>query len=168
MKAISHLLVNSLWPSDAIWWQGSRSTLVQVMACCLMAPSHYLNQCWLIITKVQWCSHLRTISLEISQPSVTKINLKIIFLRFYWNLPGANELRSICWGFPSHMKHPTVKWVKALWAKPSRSIPYHQKASKMFLCCKSEQFEANLSHMWLSDAIWHQRLLVNISSDNGL
>ena len=47
--------LNSLWPSDAIWWQGSRSTLVQVMACCLTAPSHYLNQCWLCITKVQWC-----------------------------------------------------------------------------------------------------------------
>ena len=42
---------NSLWPSDAIWRQGSWSTLVQVMACCLTAPSHYLNQCWLIITK---------------------------------------------------------------------------------------------------------------------
>ena len=36
---------NSLWPSDDIWQQGSRSTLVQAMACCLMAPSHYLNQC---------------------------------------------------------------------------------------------------------------------------
>ena len=39
--------------------QGSMSTLVEVMACCLTAPSHYLNQCWLIITKVrvQWCSY---------------------------------------------------------------------------------------------------------------
>ena len=27
-----------------------QSTLVQVMAWCLMAPSHYLNQCWLIIS----------------------------------------------------------------------------------------------------------------------
>ena len=44
---------NSLWPSDAIWQQGSRSTLVGVMACCLTAPSHYLNQCWLIISKIQ-------------------------------------------------------------------------------------------------------------------
>ena len=26
------------------------------MACCLMAPSHYLNQCWLIINKVSWHS----------------------------------------------------------------------------------------------------------------
>ena len=31
----------------------SESTLAQVMACCLMTPSHYLNQCWLIIDKVQ-------------------------------------------------------------------------------------------------------------------
>ena len=46
-------LINSLWPSDAIWRQGSRSTLVQVVACCLMAPSHYLNQCWPVISKIQ-------------------------------------------------------------------------------------------------------------------
>ena len=43
-----------LWPiaSNAIWRQRSWSTLDQVMACCLTAPSHYLNQCWLIISKV--------------------------------------------------------------------------------------------------------------------
>ena len=35
-------------------WSGS--TLAQVMACCLMAPSHYLNQSWLITIKVQWHS----------------------------------------------------------------------------------------------------------------
>ena len=40
---------NSLWPSDTMWWHRSGSTLVQVMACYLTAPSHYLNQCWLII-----------------------------------------------------------------------------------------------------------------------
>ena len=44
--------VNSLWPSDVIWRQGSRSTLAQVMDCCLTAPSHYLNQYWLIISRV--------------------------------------------------------------------------------------------------------------------
>ena len=37
---------NSLRPSDAIWRHRSGSTLAQVMACCLTAPSHYLNQCW--------------------------------------------------------------------------------------------------------------------------
>ena len=41
--------VNSLWPGHAIWQHKSGSTLDQVMACCLTAPSHYLNQCWLII-----------------------------------------------------------------------------------------------------------------------
>ena len=45
---------NSLRPSDAIWRQWFWTTLAQVMACCLTAPSHYLNQCWLIIRRVLW------------------------------------------------------------------------------------------------------------------
>ena len=45
-------LVNSLWPSDAIWQHRSVSTLAQVMACCLPPPSHYLNQCWLFISEL--------------------------------------------------------------------------------------------------------------------
>ena len=53
--------IDSLWLSDAIffyaiWRHRSGSTLAQVMACCLMASSHYLNQCWLIISKVLWYS----------------------------------------------------------------------------------------------------------------
>ena len=53
----THEVSNPLRPSDTIWWQWSGSTLAQVMACCLMAPSHYLNQCWLIISEVQWHSY---------------------------------------------------------------------------------------------------------------
>ena len=45
--------VNSLWPNDAICRHRSGSTLAQVMACCLTAPTHYLNKCWLIISKTQ-------------------------------------------------------------------------------------------------------------------
>ena len=41
--------LNTLWPGDAIWQEGCGSTLAQVMACCLAASSHYLNQCWLKI-----------------------------------------------------------------------------------------------------------------------
>ena len=48
--------VYSLGPGDAIWRHGTRSTLAQVMASCLMAPSHYLNQYWLIIGEVPWHS----------------------------------------------------------------------------------------------------------------
>ena len=44
----------SLWICDSIWWDRPGSALVQVMAWCLTAPRHYLNQCWLIISKVHW------------------------------------------------------------------------------------------------------------------
>ena len=47
------LIFNSLWPNDAIWWHRSGSTLAQVMACCLTAPSLYLKQCWSVISKIQ-------------------------------------------------------------------------------------------------------------------
>ena len=50
--------VNSFSCSDmrcgTIWWQRSRSALAQVMACCLIAPSHYHNQYWFIISKDLW------------------------------------------------------------------------------------------------------------------
>ena len=86
--------VNSLWPNDAIWWQISRSTLVQVMACCLTAPSHYLNQWWLITSVVERHSS-KASSQEITQPSITEIIWKIKYLKFHSNFPGANELKMI-------------------------------------------------------------------------
>ena len=43
-----------LWPSYPIWWHRSRLTLTQVMACRLMIPSYYLNQCRLIIKGGLW------------------------------------------------------------------------------------------------------------------
>ena len=49
-------MFNSLGPSEAIWWHRSGSTLAQVMACCLTAPSHCLNQRWLMISEVLWHS----------------------------------------------------------------------------------------------------------------
>ena len=45
--------INSLWPRDAVWRHRSGSTLAQVMAWCLIAPSHYLNQCWPVNPSVQ-------------------------------------------------------------------------------------------------------------------
>ena len=48
--------INTLWPSDAIWRYRSGSILAQAMAWCRQAPSHYLNQCWLIISQVLWHS----------------------------------------------------------------------------------------------------------------
>ena len=39
-------------PSDAVWRHRSWSKLAQVMTCYLMAPTHYLNQCWLLVKGV--------------------------------------------------------------------------------------------------------------------
>ena len=56
VKCLFFFFFNSLGPSDAIWWQRSGSPLAQVMAWCLTAPSHYLKQCWLIISEGEWHS----------------------------------------------------------------------------------------------------------------
>ena len=55
------LYVHDLYDNKHFWifyldsnWDLRPSTLDQVMACCLAASSHYLNQCWLLISKVQW------------------------------------------------------------------------------------------------------------------
>ena len=71
---------------------------------------HWLRQ-WLVAwwhqaitwTNVDWSSakssdiHIRAISLEMPQPSITKICLKITCLRFHSNFPGAYKLSSYCW-----------------------------------------------------------------------
>ena len=41
---------------DSTWRHKSGSNLAQVMACCLMAPSHNLNHRWIIIKGVLWHS----------------------------------------------------------------------------------------------------------------
>ena len=82
-----HYQVNSLRPSDAIWRQRSWTTLVQVMACCLMAPSHHLNQCWLIINKALWQSIEGYFKRD-------NTSVKIAYRKFQWNPPGLNELSS--------------------------------------------------------------------------
>ena len=48
--------LNSLWPNDPTLLHRSASTLIQVMAWCRQATSHYLNQRWLTIKDVLWHS----------------------------------------------------------------------------------------------------------------
>ena len=70
---------NPLWPSDAIWHWISWSTLVQVMACCLTTPSHYLNQCWLTINKIPRHSFQGNIKFDTQKISIPKICLKFTY-----------------------------------------------------------------------------------------
>ena len=82
---------NSLGLSVTIWPQQSRSTLAQVMACCSMAQAFTWTS--VDLSSVSFSdNHLRAISQGIPHQSITKIGLKIPYLKFHSNLPGANEL----------------------------------------------------------------------------
>ena len=76
-KFTSNQQINSLWFRDAIWRGRSGSTLAQGMPCSLTAPSHYLNQCGLIICKVFTWRQFHRIGLI----SILDLSLKMIDLR---------------------------------------------------------------------------------------
>ena len=59
------------------------------MACCLMAPSHYLNQCWLIYERSLFTWE---ISQELFMNSICNICLKISPAKLLPRRPGASEL----------------------------------------------------------------------------
>ena len=86
------LFNNSLRPSDTMQRDSSESTMAQVMACCLTAPSHYLNQCWLLISDFLWQVHPRVIFGRVPKLLFCKMSLKTILLRLLSCLPGAKEL----------------------------------------------------------------------------
>ena len=46
----------SLLPCGVIWWHTFGWILAIVKVCCSTAPSHYLSQCWFIISNVRWQS----------------------------------------------------------------------------------------------------------------
>ena len=80
--------VNLLWPVDIIWRHKTRSTLAQVMAWCLTAPSHYLNQYWLVISEVQWQSLEGNFIRDTS--TINHSNL-LVHLKLHSILLSANE-----------------------------------------------------------------------------
>ena len=79
-----------LWPRDAIRRYRSGSTLVQVMACYLLAPSNYLNQCWLAINGVLWHSP-ETNFTGITQDIYLKMSLKNTVVKLIPHLSGYND-----------------------------------------------------------------------------
>ena len=73
--------INSLWPSDAILRHISGSTLAQVMAGCMTAPNHCLNQYWLLISKVLGHSHESNFLL-VAKPLFFIMSIKIVFQNY--------------------------------------------------------------------------------------
>ena len=56
-----------------------------MLACCLMVPNQYLNQCWLVFGEV--CAiHLRAISQKVPKVLYSIVSLKIILLRLLANI----------------------------------------------------------------------------------
>ena len=114
-----YFFVNSLWPSDAIcmdqfandrwhyivtsspigwvhtqndpciWHQRRWSTLVLVMAWCLMAPSHYLKQWWLIIKGA--CGIQRLFS-QVLINFIHNMRSEITTWKLLPHFPGANVI----------------------------------------------------------------------------
>ena len=84
-----------LWTGDVMWWHRSGSTLVQVMACCQMPPSHYLNQCRPITSEVWWRSSEDNLT-EHAQETYPHISLNIKYILVHMPLSlSAKELKPI-------------------------------------------------------------------------
>ena len=73
---------------NALWWMeqdltDDKSTLVQVMAWCRQATSHYLNQCWLSslspygVTRPQWVNLMKTEAVNVIKVTERKF-LKLV------------------------------------------------------------------------------------------
>ena len=131
-QSVRRLLLNSLWPSDTIWWHRFGSKLSQVMACCLTAPNYYLNQCWLVINGFMtfpwgWFPMI----------SIGKISVKITSLKLLPHLPRASELKALIWLFAfsaqAEWQCHGLLYIEpiALWYGHS-SIKYPQQKSHSF------------------------------------
>ena len=87
--------VNSLWPRDSRWRHITQWTLIQLIACYLMTPSHYLNRCWLIF--VMSCGiDLRAIPLNLLKMSILDISLKITNSRLIVINNNPSLIHEIC------------------------------------------------------------------------
>ena len=136
------------------WWHISGSTLAQVMAWCLKAPSHYLTQYWFIISK--WVSLTTTWLPEgIFKKHTSSFNHKITLkLKFHWNPPGANELMfRITVGTPYNTNVGVQKIPdRAIWkpvvAKRNNTNPWSCSKPQILVTRDSRQVQNLLHEFW--------------------
>ena len=99
------ILFKSMWSNSVLWQHKTESTLAEIMARFLAVPSHYLNWYWLISSAKASDVHLRIISLEIPEPSITKTA---------WDLLTPNCIQ---------IKFPFVRQTHRLLVDSSRKCP---------------------------------------------
>ena len=94
---VSVVYINSLAPDDNIHHQKTWSTLNLEMAWCLLAPSHFLKQCWLNINDnmVLWFSPEDFTSGYTKDISQWNMPFEWPCLKLELCLPGANELMNV-------------------------------------------------------------------------
>ena len=73
------------------WWHRFVSTMAQVMACCLTASSHYLNECWLIIRIIQ-CHSPKSNIFSSFHEFIRNMYSEIALLKWLSLIPAAKEL----------------------------------------------------------------------------
>ena len=151
-------IINSLWPSNTIRQQGTESTLAQVMACCLTAPSHHLNQSWLIISEVLWHS-LEGIIMRRSGllPDGTKPSPEPILTYHQWG-PVAfigghyhEKIWLVAW------RHQAITWTN-LDLSSVRSCGIHRRAlswEDLACCLTAPSHHLNQSWLIISEVLWH-------------
>ena len=59
------------------------------MTCCLMTPSHYLNQCWLFFTEGLWQSSQNNFTAT-AEADIPYDELENLLLKSMAHLPGAD------------------------------------------------------------------------------
>ena len=129
-RCLTNLLqnTNSLCPNDTIWWYRTGSSLTQVMACCLMAPSHYLTN--VDLSSVKSCDNqLRVISPDTSITSYKKLCCKLL-IKNHSNPTGAIE-------FMKKLAYPFSKcgFMYPFCCSPLR--PYMEWGFNLFQCAKA-------------------------------
>ena len=100
------MIIRCWWLSNKLW-----STLVQVMTWCLKAPSHYLNQCWLLANwtlcnKLQWNFNQNTNTAYLSQSFLFPIPLlhpSPFCIHIKQHAPPRG--RRLLWDFPFGLHH---------------------------------------------------------------
>ena len=100
------------------------------MACCLIAPSHYLNQYWLLINEILWLSPMNNFT--VGDPAIMLYNeFELILSKLLPYLSVANKLIIIL-GKPLQWRHNECNGISNHWrldCLPSHLFRYILKKS---------------------------------------
>ena len=130
-------VVDSLWPSDIIMVSEILVNTGQLMAYCLMPPSHYLNQCCLAISEILWHSFQSSVNLN-TQDINHQVVFEIAHLTWQAHFWEDNELigchwclqavdcGGICQSLSSISFNDWGKWHAVNWGSISASPACHQ------------------------------------------